>query len=139
MSTQNVNVTRFARNVEWDFFCDFQTLCSYWLLLVVKRGMVNGKSFPDVRDPKDAAVGSGPRLASWVKRLLHSELHKLLSSLVSSQSKNHPQCAFHFRLLLYCFLAIQLLQNLLYLIFLFHYFLGWPECLAHFSTYTKVK
>ena len=25
MSTQNVNVARFARNVEWDFFCDFQT------------------------------------------------------------------------------------------------------------------
>ena len=23
----NVNVARFARNVEWDFFCDFQTLC----------------------------------------------------------------------------------------------------------------
>ena len=27
MSTQNVNVARFARNVECDFFCDFQTLC----------------------------------------------------------------------------------------------------------------
>ena len=26
-STQNVNVARFARNVEWDFFYDFQTLC----------------------------------------------------------------------------------------------------------------
>ena len=25
--TQNVNVARFVRNVEWDFFCDFQTLC----------------------------------------------------------------------------------------------------------------
>ena len=25
--TQNVNIARFARNVEWDFFCDFQTLC----------------------------------------------------------------------------------------------------------------
>ena len=24
-STQNVNVARFDRNVEWDFFCDFQT------------------------------------------------------------------------------------------------------------------
>ena len=23
--TQNVNVARFARNVEWDFFCNFQT------------------------------------------------------------------------------------------------------------------
>ena len=26
MSTQNVNVARFARNAEWDFLCDFQTL-----------------------------------------------------------------------------------------------------------------
>ena len=31
MSTQNVNVACFARNVEWDFFCDFQTpwLCRF--------------------------------------------------------------------------------------------------------------
>ena len=27
LSTQNVNVARFARNVKWDFFCDFQPLC----------------------------------------------------------------------------------------------------------------
>ena len=27
LSTQNVNVARFARNVECDFFCDFQTVC----------------------------------------------------------------------------------------------------------------
>ena len=27
LSTQNVNVAGFARNVEWDFFCDFQTPC----------------------------------------------------------------------------------------------------------------
>ena len=27
---QNVNVARFARNVEWNFFCEFQTL---WKLL----------------------------------------------------------------------------------------------------------
>ena len=27
LSTQNVNVACFARNVEWDFFCDFQTPC----------------------------------------------------------------------------------------------------------------
>ena len=29
MSTSNVNVTLFARNVEWDFFSDFQTPCRY--------------------------------------------------------------------------------------------------------------
>ena len=27
LSTQNVNVARFARNVKWDFICDFQTPC----------------------------------------------------------------------------------------------------------------
>ena len=27
LSTQNVNVAHFARKVEWDFFCNFQTLC----------------------------------------------------------------------------------------------------------------
>ena len=27
MSTQNVNVARFALNFEWDFFCNFQTSC----------------------------------------------------------------------------------------------------------------
>ena len=27
LSIQNVNVAGFARNVVWDFFCDFQTLC----------------------------------------------------------------------------------------------------------------
>ena len=28
LSTQNVNTARFARNVEWDFFWDFQTPCN---------------------------------------------------------------------------------------------------------------
>ena len=30
MSTQNVNVAHFARNVECDFLCDFQTPWSQW-------------------------------------------------------------------------------------------------------------
>ena len=28
LSTQNVSVACFARNVKWDFFCNFQTLCN---------------------------------------------------------------------------------------------------------------
>ena len=35
LSIQNVNVARFARNVEGDFFYDFQTLCLFmksWIL-----------------------------------------------------------------------------------------------------------
>ena len=34
LSTQNVNVARSARNVECDFFCDFQTLCCTILSVV---------------------------------------------------------------------------------------------------------
>ena len=30
LSVQNVNIARFARNVERDFFFDFQTLCLVW-------------------------------------------------------------------------------------------------------------
>ena len=33
LSTQNANSARFARNDEWDFFCDFQTLCKNGALL----------------------------------------------------------------------------------------------------------
>ena len=33
LSTQNVNVARFARNVKWDLFCDFRTLCDTFLFL----------------------------------------------------------------------------------------------------------
>ena len=32
LSTQNVNVARFAHNVEWDFFCDFQTSKKCWVI-----------------------------------------------------------------------------------------------------------
>ena len=47
MSTQNENVARFARNVEWDFFCDFQTLCIgnlfFWFCLVSKITVITDK------------------------------------------------------------------------------------------------
>ena len=32
LSTHNVNVARFARNVQWDFFCNIQTLWCEWVL-----------------------------------------------------------------------------------------------------------
>ena len=35
MSTQNVNVARFARNVEWDVLCDFQTPCLWSKMRVI--------------------------------------------------------------------------------------------------------
>ena len=30
LSTQNANVARFARNIKWDFLCDFQTPLHKW-------------------------------------------------------------------------------------------------------------
>ena len=35
--TQNVNIACYARNVEWDFFCDFQTLCQNTFLKIFER------------------------------------------------------------------------------------------------------
>ena len=51
MSTQNVNVARFARNVEWDFFCDFQTSWS-WCSDQIKDDHNNTFSFGlEMRNP----------------------------------------------------------------------------------------
>ena len=41
LSTQNVNVARFARNVEWDFFGNFQILCASGVIVERKS---NSKS-----------------------------------------------------------------------------------------------
>ena len=49
-STQNVNVTRFARNVEWDFLCDFQTPWSWKL--------------------KDEATDQNPNFSSWLQKFI---------------------------------------------------------------------
>ena len=43
LSTQNVNVARFARNVEWDFFCDFQTPWDWELFSLPKSNARKGK------------------------------------------------------------------------------------------------
>ena len=55
LSTHNVNVARFARNVERDFFCDFQTPClntncliliwyqGYFKILSVFNNILSGK------------------------------------------------------------------------------------------------
>ena len=38
MSTHNVNLARFARNVEWDFFCDFEYFIGeFWQFFAVKK------------------------------------------------------------------------------------------------------
>ena len=37
LTTQNVKIARLTRNVECDFFCDFQTLCAFFGASVVKQ------------------------------------------------------------------------------------------------------
>ena len=44
LSTQNVYVARFARNIEWDFFCDFQTLCIFLCFKRSRKCRVTQKS-----------------------------------------------------------------------------------------------
>ena len=43
LSTQNVNVARLARNIEWDFFCDFQTPCEIWSHFEFSREKVSSR------------------------------------------------------------------------------------------------
>ena len=47
--TQNVNVAGFARNVAWDFFCDFQTPCSIDFLVPLSETEVPAP--PDIFPP----------------------------------------------------------------------------------------
>ena len=42
LSTQNVNVVRFVRNVEWDFFFDFQTPYSVGCNFIFANSFVKG-------------------------------------------------------------------------------------------------
>ena len=46
MSIQNVNVARFARNIEWYFFCDFQTPCVHmiWIWQVLTRSLLASRA-----------------------------------------------------------------------------------------------
>ena len=51
----NLNVARFARNVEWDFFCDFQTACKACFLRIVMvycivPGMMSAGTRKDIHE-----------------------------------------------------------------------------------------
>ena len=43
LSTQNINVDRFARNVECDFLDDFQTLCFFGILQMILTWLTRAK------------------------------------------------------------------------------------------------
>ena len=53
MSTQNVNVSRFAHNVEWDFFCDFQTPCCVLFKLKLIQCSQHKKKLQIVKSTKN--------------------------------------------------------------------------------------
>ena len=52
----NVNVARFARNVKWDFFCDFQTLC----MCVIHAFLLH-----KIHWSVDSGLGPTPKAFSW--------------------------------------------------------------------------
>ena len=64
LATQNVNVTRFARNVEWDFLCDFQTPWSWKL--------------------KDEATDQNPNFSSWLQKFIQEKGFSRLSTFLFS-------------------------------------------------------
>ena len=75
MSTQNVNVARFARNVEWDFFCDFQTPCKL-CRIQPSIEFVGNIGFKKIGEDKAVQVGSSHvfvllSVRSYVVRLLY--------------------------------------------------------------------
>ena len=53
MSTQNVNVARFARNVKWDFFWDFQTPCYFVFILLSFLSKILITFFQDAHQEDD--------------------------------------------------------------------------------------
>ena len=75
LSTQNVNVARFARNVECDFFCDFQTLCVELTNRKRDQGVL---AFLADAPPVDAVV------SAIRKRRISLNLIRGLSSTLSS-------------------------------------------------------
>ena len=70
LSTQIVNVARFARNLEWYFFCDFQTPC--WQLKESKFGILR-----ITRMTLEVAFGVGIS-ASFLGRKRHHNNEKCL-------------------------------------------------------------
>ena len=70
LSTQNVNIAsdiaRFARNVEWDFFCNFQTSCHLYELQTDFKifSGEKGIEFDQLDRPSSAATSSSATLPS---------------------------------------------------------------------------
>ena len=73
LSTQNVNVARFARNVEWDFFCDFQTL---WCEVKRQSEKVGKKGVMLNNETWSAAVNH----AHFTTEIKRSEVNVVFSS-----------------------------------------------------------
>ena len=79
MSKQNVNVARFARNVEWDFFCDFQTP---WFFLVILDWFQTALHFDAVDINDDLTIDLDEALdhLGKAKTGLQGVLHRFVST-----------------------------------------------------------
>ena len=79
LSAQNVNVARFARNIKWDFFCDFQTpwasvnhhhkKCNFLTKKI--HILVTPVSFNNASEASYVNILSGQKLIKNAKKILN--------------------------------------------------------------------
>ena len=69
MSIQNVNVARFAGNVEWDFFCDFQTPCIHGNAVGLCRSNSNAAASLYPQLPTKKRFATDPKCSGLEKKL----------------------------------------------------------------------
>ena len=66
MSTQNVNVARFARNLDWDFFCDFQTPCSTFIMSFTTKNDVKQSAAANATTTQNVVNGISKFCFVWL-------------------------------------------------------------------------
>ena len=98
LCTQNENVARFARNVEWGFFCDYQTPCvSNLLALFSLFALSVTAAIPTSFQWKTTAIQIS--IAIWVTfasaTSTHSFSTEILQSHENQENANKFQCSSH--------------------------------------------
>ena len=93
MSTQNVTVARFAHNVKWDFFCDFQTptylLCIPWeylSVIILKQDIYFGQDL-ERENEQNYIKQEWKHFSDHRSKLPHSNTATSVSKTTSSPAK----------------------------------------------------
>ena len=86
LSTPNVNVARFARHVEWDFFCDFPALCAIFHAMKKLKWLLElERKFATSRFEVDT-ISLSKMLEKWTLRKLVSHFLSNSTFLPGSNS-----------------------------------------------------